>query len=231
MERRSEFPRLLEPSLRVGRFRIQGGTQLQGGIQRSFLRFFFVLTLIAGSFQAIGCSPGLGKQIRVGALPIEDTDSTQDSATTLRAHVLHFQDSRGNEAIATINGRKVLPENDVGGVVQDGLERLLKSRGVELSLISGPVIMGDVTTWEITVAPGFPVSTAEATAAVKLNLQAPDGHPVYSATYSGSTVTKNPFLTEAAIQEALGDAMTSALREALNDPKLFNSLQQYSVSR
>lgn len=185
----------------------------------------FVLLLFLSA-----CAPGLGTKLTITSLPdIEEKDIHKDPNNELiKVSIMPFIDTRSSEKIADVNGRSVNSEGKIGLVVQDGFSRAFKKAGMKVCLFDCPIVGGEVNDWRIDVSPAFPTSSVHAIAKIRVTVFNLQNDLIYSARYSGSTDTKDPFLTESRIEEVLGVAMNYAIAEALKDERLIGALGKVS---
>lgn len=193
---------------------------------------YLVVGLAAVLLWLNGCAPGLNQTLSVNRIP--DLDAAELRASLgpdIKVQVQKFTDARPEKTIGDVNGRALSPASDVALAAQLALEQKLKAKGYRLSLFNSPSISGEVKDWLVQVHPGFPSSTVDASAAVKLNVYDPKGVLVYTATYKGTSTAENPFFSQERIESVLGEAMAYALEEAIRDERLRSKLADYSTGR
>ena len=179
------------------------------------------------------CAPGLGSTLDVTSVVDMDVPQLRNNLaeTETKVNILPFQDNRSVEAIAQIDGRLIKPNGDLGVAVQTGFERTFRKNGVKLSLFDSPTIRGSISEWRVFVTPGFPSSSLETVATIKVELLDKAGQIQHRAEYSGNYQRQHPFLNESAVQSALSEAMGFAIQEALSDEQLINKLTTLSTGR
>jgi hypothetical protein len=164
------------------------------------------------------CAPDLGLKLSVPTLPNpEGSTPVQGSGQPVRVRVGKFMDARKDDTLAVIDGRKVASDGSLAAVVQEGLERYLKTAGANVVLFKAPTIEGEILDWRCDVKPGFPLSEATALARVKVTLRTENSKILYRGTYTGESTSKHPMLTEQRVRELLAGAMGSALEEVVHD--------------
>lgn len=196
------------------------------------MRGFLIVASVAVVLWLNGCAPGLDRTLSVNRIP--DLDAAQLHASLgpdIKVQVQKFTDNRTERTIGDINGRTLAPASDVALAAQLALEQKLKAKGYRLSLFNSPSISGEVKEWLVQVHPGFPSSTVDASAEIKLNVFSPKGVLVYSATYKGTSTAQNPYFSQERIESVLGEAMAYALEEAIRDEQLRSKLADYSTDR
>ncbi len=179
--------------------------------------------VFVGACTLLGCSPGLGTSLPIGAVPVPASRASHGDVTPVRLH--NFIDGR-TAHIVTVGDRSVRAEGDVPGKVQVALGDFLKANGFRLSAGEAASIRGTVLVWSAVVTPGFPTSEVSAEASVELEAFGPDSTERYVRRYSGSAVMKHPFLNEGKVRETMGDAMGYALQAAMEDTKLLDHLKR-----
>ena len=179
-----------------------------------------------GLFVLAGCAPGLGTTLRVDYIdPEEETLPISAGAYDVRYRMGEISDRRARPAIAEINGRQLQPEGDITLSARLALQAGLRTIGASPSLYGGHFINAEVTDWYAKIQPDFPLSQVDARATLRLSVREAGGKQVYAAQYSGTVTQKHPFLDQDMIEKALGDAMTAAMREAVDDPDLLAALR------
>ncbi len=172
----------------------------------------------------MSCAPGLRQSISISHIAVPERDLV--SKVPLKVRLVRIEDQRSSRAVATVNGREVTAEENVGEIVQQALESYFRSQGIQPVLFDTPAIIdGEVTEWEVAVHPAFPATNLSAKAAIRLSLRDGKDSMVYRGTYSGETSTKHPFTSEAVVSNALGEAMAAALGEAVRDQRLVSAIQ------
>jgi uncharacterized lipoprotein YajG len=189
-------------------------------MQAKFLLILFIPILISA------CAPGLSTKLSLP--PIEDAEKqiSQLDFTSMSSgvHVLPFDDQRTVEAIVQIDGRLIKPDNELGILVQDAIERSLKKRGAKLALFNAASIRGAIKTWQAFVVPNFPSTTVNVNASLLIEIFDSTGKPIHKASYSGDYSEQHPFMNESKIADALNKTMNYAIAEFLNDPQVINKL-------
>lgn len=181
------------------------------------------VVVFVAALSPLGCSPGLGTSLPIGAVPVPASRVAGADGAPVRLHT--FIDGR-TAHIVTVGDRSVRAEGDVPGKVQVALGDFLKANGFRLSAGEAASVRGTVLEWSAVVTPGFPTSEVAAEASVELEAFGPDSTERYVRRYSGSAVTKHPFLNEDKVRETMGDAMGYALQAAMEDTKLLDHLKK-----
>jgi hypothetical protein len=135
-------------------------------------------------------------------------------------------DARKEDTLAVIDGRKVASDGSLGAVVQEGLERYLKTAGANVVLFNAPIVEGEIVEWRSSVKPGFPLSEATAIARIKVTLRGGESQVLYRASYTGEASSKHPMLTEQSVRQLLAEAMGSALEEVVSDDGFVTQLSR-----
>lgn len=181
-----------------------------------------VMVLVGVSF-LVGCSPGLGTSLPIGTIPTPAPRGGGTEDVPVRVHT--FIDGRAARVV-TVGDRTVRAEGDVPGKVQVALADFLKANGFRLSAGEAAGVRGTVLEWAAVVTPGFPTSEVSSTASFELEAFGPDSPDRYVRRYSGSAVTRHPFLNEGKVRETMGDAMGYALQAAMEDTRLLEHLRK-----
>ncbi len=194
------------------------------------MRNTFFSILLISSMCVGGCSPELGLQMTVPNLP-EPQSAVEASAATypVKVKVGKFVDSRASQTIATIDGRSVRSEGELGGVVEEGFTRYLRQAGVHIAILNSPMIDGEIVEWQAKVKPSFPTSDAKATAKLRVIVRDSKSHPLYRATFSGEATASHPLLDEESIQKLLAQAMGSAIETAVKSDEFLAQLSKGRV--
>lgn len=189
-------------------------------------RFFLVLAGVS-MLCCTACAPGLGRSLKVNRIPEAAGENlAKQYEVPLKVQVERFEDQRRSPVIAEIDGREIVPDGDVGVEVQQAIERQLQTSGVRLAIAKSPILRGGVTSWRADIKPGFPSSTVQANATIRVELLDEDNNKLYSAVYSGNALEEHPMLSEYKIESALGGAMANAIREALRDERLVQQIRR-----
>jgi hypothetical protein len=154
----------------------------------------------------------------------KDSKDLKGAAAGAKVKIGSFLDGRSSDTLATIDGREVLTDGEVGPVVQTGLERQLRAAGARVSLLKTATVEGEVVDWRARISPEFPASSVVANAKLKVSVRSASGEVVYRATYTGEANKKHPFLSEGDIQGVLGTAMASAIEAAIKDKTFLKHL-------
>jgi len=186
------------------------------------MRIILIFLYLASVISLNSCAPGLGKTLKITKYP--DPISPANSLSFIKVRVLPFIDDRKSHEIGEISGRKLSSEGTVSYVVRRMFEEEIKSGGGSLVEFSDKSVSGAIKNWRIEVTPGFPSSVTEATAEVELTISSQDQGTLYRGRYSGFSSMRNPFLSEAKIEEVLGQAMRFAVYEAFKDRKFLGRL-------
>ena len=175
-----------------------------------------------------GCAPGFENSLQVSEVPeVTVTHLKPQGGGVLQVHIGEFTDNRREAAIAEVNGRQLMPEGQLGPVLQRAFERYFSLAGARLVLFKAPIIRGEITDWYVSVQPGFPMSHLHATAVVEATLLDLDGQVVYRATYSGESRGDELWVSSGTAEEYLGRAMSFAVQESLRDDALVRKLETY----
>ena len=176
------------------------------------------ILLVTVALALASCAPGLGRTLKVDYIEVPAlSSSVKDDFSEARYRMGTVTDSRKRAAIGEIDGRMLEPEGDVAAAVRQAVGDCLREAGASAALFGGPVVSADVLAWRVDVTPGFPLSTADATASLRLRVERAGGRSAYSAQYSGGVQYKHPFLSSSDVEKALGDAVVTAVKEALKD--------------
>ena len=178
-----------------------------------------------------GCAPEIGLSLPVPSLP--DPEISVDSVDTsagVKVRVGKFVDSRPEQTLVVIDGRKVDSEGDLPRVVEQGFEQHLRRVGARIAVLNAPTIEGKIVDWSATIQPGFPVSEGQAVARLKVTVHDSRGHPIYHATFSGESTTSHPMLGTSEVQKLLTQAMSSAIEAAVKDEDFIAQLSKGRIN-
>jgi hypothetical protein len=178
-----------------------------------------------------GCAPEIGLSLPVPSLPEPElsVDSMETSAG-VKVRVGKFVDSRPEQTVVVIDGRKADSEGDLPRVVEQGFEQYLRRVGARIAVLNAPTIEGKIVDWIATIQPGFPASEGQAVARLKVTLHDSRGHPIYHATFSGESTTSHPMLGTSEVQKLLTQAMSSAIEVAVKDEDFIAQLSKGRIS-
>lgn len=174
-----------------------------------------------------GCAPQLGLRLTPPDVVLEDEKGGKELkgvASGAKVKIGSFLDGRSSDTLATVDGREVLTDGEVGPAVQTGFERQLRAAGARVSLLKSATVEGEVVDWRARVSPDFPASSVVANAKVKVTVRSASNDVLYRATYTGEANKKHPFLGESDIQAVLGTAMASAIEAAIKDQTFLKHL-------
>ena len=172
------------------------------------------------------CAPSLDERMRVEVIPEASVDTSRPWRSPAKIRIERFNDARADSAIAEVNGRKVQPDGDVGGTIQQAFDRALRAKGATVTLFDAPLtISGDVTSWRLQVQPGFPTTKLEATAVLKVYLTESSGQIVYRGSYTGASSFEHPYPQKTQIESVLGQAMAEAIDAAVKDSGLADAIR------
>lgn len=179
-----------------------------------------------------GCAPGLGRTLRINDIP-ENPDSAvgTDLHGLVVVRIDTFRDARGEPAIGTIQGRALYPQGDIGEIVRAEFADELTQKGATVTGQGGVLVQGRVLQWHVDVRPGFPASSAEAYAAIEIEVFNEYNELVYRGQYTGDTALRHPFMSQQRVERTLGSAMGYAVAEALRDQGLTDALNRHSPGR
>jgi len=181
------------------------------------------IACLAGALLA--CSPGLGKNLRVdNIVQAGEPDLAAAPSGGRQVRVLRFEDRRGYSEVGEIEGRMLQPAGSVALNVQLAAEQMLRARGIEPSQFTGTQLGGKVLDWRISVHPAFPSSRVRAAAKVRIEIRDDRWNLVYGGVYSGAGESEHPLMDQYRVEQALGQAMHSALAAAFEDPRLLEHL-------
>ncbi len=178
-----------------------------------------------------GCAPEIGLNLAVPSLP--EPEISVDSADTsagVKVRVGKFVDSRPEQTVVVIDGRKVDSEGDLPRLVEEGFERYLRRVGARIAVLNAPTIEGQIVDWSARIEPGFPTSEGQAVARLKVTVHDSRGHPIYHATFSGESTTSHPMLGTDEMQKLLTQAMASAIEAAVKDDDFISQLSKGRIS-
>jgi len=171
-----------------------------------------------------GCAPGLEKELPISRFPAPESVISQKVGRG-RVLVRSFMDERSDHAVAVVDGRSVAPASDVPAAVRAATESYLKQAGFGIGGSDSPALAGSVQRWMVTVKPGFPTTVADSAATLGIEVFAPSGAPLFRGTYRGEYSAEHPLMDEAKIADALAQAMSAAIQQALDDPRCIRALE------
>jgi uncharacterized lipoprotein YajG len=183
---------------------------------------------IVGALVLGGCAPSLKDDMRVSSIPVVPIEIKGEQPALGRLQIDPFRDSRSANFVAEIDGRKIMPKGDVGEAVRQAFQHHFHTRGAQLSLFRAPIISGEIREWHVQVKPSFPSTKIHALASIDVSVSDPAGKVVYRATYSGETTSDDPFPSQRSVEKILGSAMGHAIKEAVLDAALLETLQHSS---
>ena len=195
-----------------------------------FRIFLYVITMSAVSMSTIalnGCAPGLGKDLRVNFnAPVDADIDTSSSPLNLSLIVKNFKDSRPDNSIGEIDGRKLNPKGDIGLSVQSVFYKHLKAAGIKSVMYDAAYIEGEVLDWKVRVSPGFPFTKIEGASSINVTLYNKMSQPIYKSNYTGNYKLMDPFPSERKVERTLSLAMGESVRQAVEDKALINKISQ-----
>jgi uncharacterized lipoprotein YajG len=192
------------------------------------MKTLFLLLTVSLVLPTTACSPGLGETLTVNQIVIDQPKQSEVSDPGLKATVT-IEDSREQPAIGDVDGREIGAATDVRIAVQQALESYLEEKGYSFSLTDGSKLRSEIVRWHVSVTPDFPVSSAQAVAALTITVIGPKQDVKYIGNYSGFTEVTHPFLSQPRVEEALQSAMRFAIEEAADDQNLLKIVREVNA--
>jgi uncharacterized lipoprotein YajG len=191
---------------------------------RAVIIQIFIAPVILLNF---GCAPGLGENMRVSRVNHEIVEPLMLQAARIPAvRVGIVTDLRESRDVATINNRKLPPSSNVVFEVRRAIERHLSLSGIRLTQFGESSMSVDLLKWHIDVRPGFPSTEVHSEAELVFRILNERGEETYNGRYNAFQQKRKPAFSQSEIEEILGEAMAFAIREALSDQGLLQSLQR-----
>lgn len=186
-----------------------------------------LLPFIVLLFCCAGCAAGFDNTVPVADL-INIVDPTLGRVPfgDRWVRVDAFSDAREKEALISINGRAVMPDDTVALHVTHAFEDYLRLNDYRLAQMRGPLLRGEVLEWFADVQTGFPTSKESAKAAIRILVIDDRGSTIYSAVYNGASSLQHPFLTESKVKRVLGEAMQTAIEGVLKDAGFLQAVDE-----
>lgn len=176
-------------------------------------------------FALFGCAPSLGAKLRVDRFPVASTSTiVLQPRSRVQIRVGEVTDMRADPSVATIDGRSIPPDGEVGLAVREAISNEVVAAGGSLSQFDGSRVDAEILTWHVGVQPGFPSTKVNAKATVRLNLFDAHGGKLYAGIYRGATDVEHPLFSQERVEQALAQAMQYALSEAFSDEAVRRAL-------
>lgn len=174
--------------------------------------------LIAVLFVVSGCAPGLSKSVEISQIP--EAKSLKSGWSGLTVSVDPFNDSRGNLESVKVGERHVALKGDFATILKASFEEAVKAAGGGFCLFDCPKIVGDLIDVGADIKSGFPTSTLNAHAKIRIRVMDPKAPNKRTLEYRGTVTGEHPMYTESKIEEEIGRALTECIEAAVLDPKL-----------
>jgi hypothetical protein len=182
---------------------------------------FIVATIFLGFLSS--CSAQIGSSIEVPQIALEVAEDGYSSSQDLEVNFSGIIDRREFLMDQANAGEVTQPDGDVAGEIEKALLNGLKTKGVEVSIGSLRTLSGEVIKWRTKVTTKA-TSLIDSEASLLLEVKDELGKRIYSGTYSGLRSSEFPIVTRVDVKDSLAIAMTKAIEEALNDPRLMEAL-------
>lgn len=167
--------------------------------------------------------------MKVGDIPLESVkDDLDPSFAGLKVRVEAFTDTRSDPAVGEIDGRSLMLQGNIEESIRIAFERAFVQKGVLVSNAEAPALEGELSSWKVSVTPGFPMSEAEAKASIRVQVLNERGESIYQGNYSGATFSKHPMMSQSHVEGILAGALGEAVAAAVNDSELISAIYRFS---
>ena len=187
-------------------------------------KYYIILSLLILSACAFGTKVKMPEGLPTPQVPtIEVTQKSLDSSFKPVVHIAQVKDMRSRPTLIKESDISEKTSNgDLGLSVQYALRKAFRTRGFTVSEKAPLIVAVKIDKWLATKSTDKILSEA----AVNVDIVGPDGNILYSNTYDSYT-TANSDLNDLEIMGQLEIAMSSALKQILDDDNLITILTAY----
>lgn len=182
-------------------------------------KVFSILFLILFS----SCAPSLTDRLSLHEISPEQTDEQVRQFKTQshpKVRVALVNDLRAHKIIAEMDGKDY---GELGGatkVIQQGAERYFANNGYEITLLSAPTILIELSNWHTKVTPHILTTLVDSNAEIIVSLLDRNGRVVYRSIYDGNYAKTRMFINQSDVEKIHMQSMEYAILEASEDAKL-----------
>jgi hypothetical protein len=178
---------------------------------------WFKIVILFSLWGLTSCAPGFGNKISLPPISTPVIGHQVDSRTIQMRPVV---DARNLPTLVQIEGRSIVPAQDIGGVVDEAFRTYARAYNWDVRPGTGKLVSVRVQEWFADVRPSFPASTVEARVVLEIEIWSENLILDYRSRYEGSTTYQHPLMNESKVTWALNDALGFALQEFFSDSRV-----------
>lgn len=186
-------------------------------IEKCMGNYWFKIVILFSLLGLTSCAPGFGNKI---SLPPVAAPVMGQPALYRTIQMRPVVDARNVPTLVQIEGRNILPAQDIGGVVDEAFRAYARTYGWDIRPGTGKLVSVRVQEWFADVRPSFPASTVEARVVLEIEIWSENLILDYRSRYEGNTTYQHPLMSESKVTWALNDALGFALQEFFTDSRV-----------
>ena len=161
-----------------------------------------------------GCSAGLDPNGLRPAIP----ENSERGFSDQRISIGSLQDLRDSKVIGDYDGESLQLQGDSLHYVRTALEEVIKQKGYQQGAFDAPVVTIGLRGWDVALSRDFTMIDAKASSLIKVSVFYPHDSLVYVGEFEGHSGYRAPLISQARIEQLLGEALTYAMQAFVKDP-------------